>query len=132
MMITDPKTYMDEAIYGVLSEINPNTTTRYPPGLFTGKKGVALPITIYEVECYDTEMSHGTQRYTSVIARVDTFAESQESIEGICVRIRTEMLKILYKCDVDRADNRLPRGVVRRSFRFSGRLDHHTGIVYRR
>lgn len=129
-MITDPESFMADAIYATLSAINQNTVTAYPPTVFSGGEGVDFPITIYSVTCDDTEMVHGVQRTTRITSKVDTFALSADSIKDMGAKIRADMLKVLFKCDVDKTDFGLPGGIVRRSQRFAGKLDHETGIVY--
>ena len=131
-LIKDPKTFMDEGVYAALSAINPNTTPSYPPGLFTGDREIQLPVTVYEVDCTNTQIHNGQQRMTNVAVRVDTFAANETALEAIAAKIREAMLKIVITCDLDRTQRNSPGGLVRRSMHFSGILDHQSGIIYSR
>ena len=130
MRITDPLQVMEEHTYNLLLPLAPTVRTSYPQTLFTGGEKLKFPIVIYQVETQETTIQHRNQLFTRVTCRVDCFGIKRVEFRELCNTVRTEMLTLYPSIDTDRMDENLPGGLRRRSMRFTGKLDHTTGIIY--
>lgn len=127
----DVTTAVMERVYEVLININANTSPSYPPGLFGPGTPPKLPITVYEVETVPETVLQRRERRTQVTVRVDHFAATITSSAQLAARAREALLEIIPDCDMD-TTGRVASGLYRRSQRFTGLLDTHTGIIYKR
>lgn len=128
-MIKDPMGTLDERVYSVLSAVNPNTMTNYPPQVFAGGK-IDLPITVYTVEATTAGVRVRNETRVRCTVSVDTFGRNRKQAGETAADVRRVMLGVLPTCDMDRYYDSPQAGIVRRSQRFTGYMDLCTGIVY--
>lgn len=128
-MIRDPMGEIEQRVHDVLTAVNPNTTTNYPPQVFMGGK-IDLPITVYTVEVTTDAVRARNETRVRCVVSVDTFGRGRKQTGETASQVRRAMLEVMSVCDMDRYYDNPQAGITRRSQRFTGYMDLYTGKVY--
>ena len=128
-MIKDPMSAIEQRVYEVLSAVNPNTMTNYPPQIFAGGK-IDLPVTVYSVELTTVAVRGHREARVRCTVSVDTFGADRKQAGEMAAQVRKAMLEVMAVCDMDAYYDSPQSGIVRRAQRYTGVMDLYTGIVY--